>query len=304
MSLLKVTDLTKEFAGNTAVKNISFDIDEGRCVSLLGPNGAGKTTTLKMLTGLLTPTRGSMVFKGMKKEEDIRKVIGYLPQHPAFYNWMTGLEFLKYAGQLTKLSASESATRAEYLVERVGIGEAKDRRIGGYSGGMKQRLGLAQAMIHRPKLLILDEPVSALDPLGRRDVLNMMRELKKETTVLFSTHVLHDAEGISDDVLIIRSGEIVIAGSLQSVRSAHQQPVIIIDFELEQALEAWLQAWKGHELIVETLRDQLTMKLIVKDLNQTKSLLLNHIVSENIAIRKFEVAQTTLEDLFMKVVSS
>lgn len=303
MSLLQVKRLSKTFGDSQAVSQISFDIQKGSCVSLLGPNGAGKTTTLKMLSGLLVPTDGTIEFKGMSKGADIREYIGFLPQHPAFYNWMSGLEFLKYAGRLAHLPKGEANSRALKLMEMVGIDDAKHRRIGGYSGGMKQRLGLAQAMIHKPKLLILDEPVSALDPVGRRDVLNMMREIKKETTILFSTHVLHDAEGISDDVLIIRKGEIVISGSLHSVRSEHQQPVIIIEFDQEKALEEWMAGWNGHEMIVEFLREQNTLKVVVHDLNEAKSVFLKDIVDKNMPIRRFEVAQTTLEDLFMKAVS-
>ena len=179
MELLKASDLVKRFGNTNAVKGINFHIEEGRCVSLLGPNGAGKTTTLKMLSGLLEPTSGSIDFKG-EKAKDLRQFIGYLPQYPAFYNWMSGKEFLVFAGQLAKLNVKEAEKRSEELLERVGLTNAKKRKIGGYSGGMKQRLGLAQALIHRPKLLILDEPVLALDPLGRREVLDMIQRLKRK----------------------------------------------------------------------------------------------------------------------------
>src|SRR5699024_10985732 len=183
-----------------------------------------------MLAGLLKPTSGSIEFKE-KKAKDLREFIGYLPQSIAFFNWMSGKEFLVFAGQLAKLDRKEAEKRSEELLERVGLTAAKKRKIGGYSGGMKQRLGLAQALIHRPKLLILDEPVSALDPHGRREVLEMMREIKEETTILFSTHVLHDAEEISDDILIMHEGEIAISGSLENVMEAYQQPTLQIEFE-------------------------------------------------------------------------
>src|SRR5699024_5370688 len=142
----------------------------------------------------------------------------YLPQYPVFYSWMTGLEFLMYSGELAHLSKSEATKRAHALLEKVGIAEAKNRRIGKYSGGMKQRLGIAQAIIHQPKLLMLDEPVSSLDPIGRREILTLMNELKNDMTILFSTHILGDADKISDDILLLHHGQIVESGSMEELR--------------------------------------------------------------------------------------
>lgn len=301
MALLKASDLVKRFGNTNAVKGINFHIEEGRCVSLLGPNGAGKTTTLKMLSGLLKPTSGSIDFKG-KKAKDLRQFIGYLPQYPAFYNWMSGKEFLIFAGQLAKLNRKEAEKRSEELLERVGLTNAKKRKIGGYSGGMKQRLGLAQALIHRPKLLILDEPVSALDPLGRREVLDMMREIKEETTILFSTHVLHDAEEISDDILIMHAGEIAISGSLGSVMEEYRQPILQIEFESQAA--DWLKSIANYSFVSEVNIQGNKASIVLKDLINGKQTLLKDIVDRKLPIRKFEISQTTLEDLFMKVVKA
>ena len=301
MALLKASDLVKKFGNTNAVKGINFHIEEGRCVSLLGPNGAGKTTTLKMLSGLLEPTLGSIDFNG-EKAEDLRQFIGYLPQYPAFYNWMSGKEFLIFAGQLAKLNRKEAEKRSEELLQRVGLTNAKKRKIGGYSGGMKQRLGLAQALIHRPKLLVLDEPVSALDPLGRREVLDMMREIKEETTILFSTHVLHDAQEISDDILIMHAGEIAISGSLQSVMEEYRQPIVQIEFE-SQASD-WLKRIASYSFVSEVNIQGNKTSIVLKDMVDGKQTLLKDIVERNLQIRKFEISQTTLEDLFMKVVKA
>ncbi len=301
MDLLKASDLVKRYGNTNAVKGINFQIEEGRCVSLLGPNGAGKTTTLKMLSGLLEPTSGSIDFKG-EKAKDLRQFIGYLPQYPAFFNWMSGKEFLVFTGQLAKLTRKEAEKRSEELLERVGLTDAKKRRIRGYSGGMKQRLGLAQALIHRPSLLILDEPVSALDPLGRREVLDMMREIKEETTILFSTHVLHDAEEISDDILIIHAGEIAVSGSLGSVMAESRQPIIQVEFE-SQAAE-WLKSIAGYGFVSEVNIQGNKASIVLNDMVNGKQKLLKDIVDLELPIRKFEVSQTTLEDLFLKVVKS
>ena len=301
MELLLANDLVKRFGQTNAVKGINFHIEEGRCVSLLGPNGAGKTTTLKMLSGLLEPTSGSIEFKG-EKAKDLREFIGYLPQYPAFYHWMSGEEFLVFAGQLAKLGRKQAEKRSDELLERVGITDAKKRKIGGYSGGMKQRLGLAQALIHRPKLLILDEPVSALDPLGRREVLDMMREIKEETTILFSTHVLHDAEEISDDILIMHAGEIAISGSMGSVMDAYRQPILQIEFE-SQATE-WLKSIASYSFVTEVNIQGNKASIVLNDMVNGKQTVLKEIVDRNLPIRAFKMSQTTLEDLFMKVVKA
>src|SRR5699024_10120061 len=301
MVLLKASDLVKQFGNKHAVNGINFQIEEGKCVSLLGPNGAGKTTTLKMLAGLLKPTSGSIEFKE-KKAKDLREFIGYLPQSIAFFNWMSGKEFLVFAGQLAKLDRKEAEKRSEELLERVGLTAAKKRKIGGYSGGMKQRLGLAQALIHRPKLLILDEPVSALDPYGRREVLEMMREIKEETTILFSTHVLHDAEEISDDILIMHDGEIAISGSLESVMEAYQQPTLQIEFK--SLANDWLKSIASYSFVSEVNIQGNKGSIKLSDMENGKQALLKDIVDKNLQIRKFEMSQTTLEDLFMKVVKA
>ncbi|WNR45397.1 ABC transporter ATP-binding protein [Paenibacillus roseipurpureus] len=299
MTLLEAKHLTKRFGTTVAVNGIDFLIAEGRCVALLGPNGAGKTTTLKMLSGLLPPTTGTISFPGLPTQ-DIREHIGYLPQIPAFYNWMSGLEFLTYVGKLARVDKNELHKRTEALLELVGLKDARNRRIGGYSGGMRQRLGIAQAMIHRPKLLMLDEPVSALDPLGRREVLEMLRIIKRETTILFSTHVLHDAEEICDDVLIMRGGEIALSGSLHALREQYQQPVVSVEADI--SLEQWRQSIERFPLVDKVAGSGNIARVHVRDLSVGKRELLADLVRCGIAVRKFEAGHTSLEDLFMKVV--
>lgn len=301
MELLKVMDLVKKYGHSNVVKGLDFHIDEGRCVSLIGPNGAGKTTTLKMLSGLLEPTSGSIYFQG-DKGKDLREFIGYLPQYPTFFNWMTGKEFLIFAGQLAKINRKEAEKRSDELLDRVGLKDAKKRKIAGYSGGMKQRLGLAQALIHQPKLLLLDEPVSALDPLGRREVLDMMREIKQETTILFSTHVLHDAQEISDDILIMHDGNIAISGELEKVIEQYQQPMIRIEFE--SMANKWLNFLESFSFVSEVNIEGNVAGILTKDMVLGKQTLLKEIVDRNLPIRKFEIVQTTLEDLFLEVVKA
>lgn len=214
MSLLQVKNLRKSYGAHISVNDISFEIEKERCVALLGPNGAGKTTTLRMLAGLLEPTSGMISFEGSRPGAEYRRGLGYVPQSPAFYGWMTGHEYVVFAAKLSGMGTKDASSRALESLERVGLKGDARRRIGGYSGGMKQRLGLAQALVHRPRLLLLDEPVSALDPIGRREVMGLLREIREETTVVFSTHVLHDAEEICDDIILMNQGLIAEKGSL------------------------------------------------------------------------------------------
>lgn len=308
--LLQVNGLVKTFGQTQAVKGISFQIQEGNCTALLGPNGAGKTTTIRMLTGLLKPTEGSIVFHGLREGEDRRSLLGYLPQSPAFHNWMSGMEYVVYAGRLCGLSAADAKKRAQELLERVGLAEAAKRRIGGYSGGMKQRLGLAQALVHRPKLLVMDEPVSALDPIGRREVLSLLKELKSETTVLFSTHVLHDAEELCDDVVIVRSGQVALQGALSQIRSEHRRPIIQLRLEDHIPSQEWAasfvkrtssdERWKT--LIEETNLNASTIQLTVNDMDKARQALTEELAREKVSFSRLEAGYSSLEDLFMKVV--
>jgi len=302
--LLRVKELSKTFGAMTAVDGISFTIGEGRCVALLGPNGAGKTTTLKMLSGLLAPTKGSVGFAGAEGG-DIRAHIGYLPQYPAFYKWMTAKEYLEYVGKLAGLGGKQVKAKAAELLKLVGVEEARNRKIGGFSGGMKQRLGIAQALIHSPRLVILDEPVSALDPLGRREVLELIRLIKQETTILFSTHVLHDAEEVSDDVLIMQKGRIAISGSLEQVRKEHQQPLIRVWTE-DATVKHWANGLSAElgSLVESVECDGREARIQVTDLKKAQIAVLSSLAAKQVPVTKFEIAETSLEDLFMKVVGS
>lgn len=301
MSLLEVSELGKRFGTNAAVEGLSFNISQGRCMALLGPNGAGKTTTLKMLSGLMEPSSGTIRFID-ETRTDIRESIGYLPQYPSFFNWMSGKEFLEFTARLARMSSKAAVSRADELLERVGLKAAAKRKIGGYSGGMKQRLGLAQAIIHRPKLLILDEPVSALDPQGRREVMELLREMKRETTVLFSTHVLHDAEEISDDVIIMDRGRIVVEGDLQQLMRNHQKPQIQI--KVANARPEWIQGLQSRPFVkdLDFVLGRITLQ--VTSIPEARHSLFQEIADLGIEVESFEIGLTSLEDLFMKAVQA
>ncbi|RYG73261.1 ABC transporter ATP-binding protein [Lentibacillus lipolyticus] len=301
MALLTVQNLRKQYDQKTVVDSISFQFASGKCVALIGPNGAGKTTTLRMLSGLLKPSSGTISFAGMNRHDDIRKYIGYLPQHPVFYKWMTGKEFLVYVGRLAYMSKQEAEQHAFRLLERVGLSEAGNRRIGKYSGGMKQRLGIAQAMIHRPKLLMLDEPVSSLDPIGRRDVLNLMDELKQDMTILFSTHILSDADEVCDELLVLREGKLVESGTMNELRETYQTAKM--ELGLERNLAFYRDKVAALPGVSACFIDRNLLHVSAQDITEARQTILSAASDEDWPLTSFAINRASLEDMFMKVVN-
>src|SRR5450756_1465836 len=208
---IRTTGLTKVFGEKRALDSVDLVVEEGSVFGFLGPNGAGKTTALHMLTGLARPTSGSVQILGhdiASAGNAVRAEIGFLPDVPGFYEWMTAEEFLRFAGGLFGIGRRVLDERLGMLLDLAGLGDVKTKS-GGYSRGMRQRLGVAQALINAPKLLLLDEPTSALDPMGRKDVLDMLTTLRGRTTVFFSTHILADVERVCDTVAILDLGRVV-----------------------------------------------------------------------------------------------
>ncbi len=191
-----------------AVKDLSFSMENGEIVGFVGHNGAGKTTAIKMIMGFIWPNSGEIKVNGKDPgDQEVKKTIGFLPERPYFYAQLTGMELLNYFGRLCGIKGSLLKDRSEKLLRRVGIFDDRNRKLSGYSKGMLQRIGLAQALIHDPQLVIMDEPMSGLDPIGRREVKEIIRSLKKEgKSVIFSSHILSDIENLSDRVLIIENG--------------------------------------------------------------------------------------------------
>ncbi|MCG1023687.1 ABC transporter ATP-binding protein [Sutcliffiella horikoshii] len=296
--LLEISNLTKTFKQHQAVKSISFQIEKGSCVALLGPNGAGKTTSLQMLAGLLTPTSGTIRFFE-SNGKDYRHQIGFLPQHPSFFTWMTPKEYLLFAGKLSHLPKAQLKSKIEETLDFVSLTDVKNKRIGGFSGGMKQRLGLAQALLHDPELLILDEPVSALDPDGRRDVLKILTQLKNRMTILFSTHVLHDAEQVCDTVIMLKNGEIKWDGSLDSLRSEHTTSALRI--KTEEALTGQLDGFPNIESI--NYIDNHTATVLVDETTFQSNALVTRLLEKQLTLSHYEKVQDSLEDAYMKVMN-
>jgi len=224
MAAISVRDLVKDFRGELSLRRrraldgASFELGRGEVFGLLGPNGAGKSTTFKCLIGLVTPDRGRVEILGDPPGPQANRRLGFLPEQPMFYEYLSARELLDWVGRLHGLDRVERERRARELLERVGLQGAEDQRLRGYSKGMLQRVGLAQALIGRPEILILDEPMSGLDPLGRHFVRDLILELRRAgTTVLFSSHVLSDAEQLCDRVAILIRGRVRREGTMREL---------------------------------------------------------------------------------------
>src|SRR5918993_3587225 len=226
-SAISMHGLTKHYPGVQALTDLTLEAPGGTVFGFLGPNGAGKTTALKVLAGLARATSGEATVAGLPVSAagEHRRSLGYLAQDPRFYGWMTGRETLRHVARFRGVG-TDRESRIDTLLERVGIADAADRRTSTYSGGMRQRLGIAQALVGRPAVILLDEPVSALDPIGRKDVLDLMRELKGETTVFYSTHILDDVQRVSDHVAILDGGRLVKAAPTHVLLSSFTQDTL------------------------------------------------------------------------------
>jgi ABC-2 type transport system ATP-binding protein len=212
-SAISTAGLTKHYPGVQALSDLTLEVPSGSIYGFLGPNGAGKTTTLKILGGLIRPTAGSAAVAGIPQSEGLayRRQVGYLAQDPRYYDWMSGRETLRFVASLAPDNGAAERSWIDKVLHTVGLADAADRRTKTYSGGMRQRLGIAQALVTRPSVLLLDEPVSSLDPIGRREVLDLMGQLRGETTVFYSTHILEDVQRVSDHVAILDGGRLVRA---------------------------------------------------------------------------------------------
>jgi ABC-2 type transport system ATP-binding protein len=222
---IQIEGLAKTFGRVRAVDGITLEVPKGSIFGFLGANGAGKTTTLRMIAGLARPSSGTIVVAGHTSAEGTayRRRIGYLCQDPAFYGWMTGREVLAYAAGFHPELGDATEGEIERLIDLVGLRDAADRRCDEYSGGMKQRLGIGAALIGRPEVLLLDEPATGLDPLGRKDVLDLMESLRETTTVFYSTHILDDVQRVSDRVAVIDHGKLLLAQKTSDLLSSYSQ---------------------------------------------------------------------------------
>src|SRR5271168_3465124 len=220
--MITVTDLTKRYARNTAVDHISFEIQKGQIVGFLGPNGAGKTTTMRMLTCFMPPTAGTAIVAGfdvLEEPMEVKKRIGYLPETPPLYPEMRTGEYLEFVGRLKGLSGAELGKRVDYVCERCSVAEVREKLISKLSKGYRQRIGLAQAIIHNPDVLILDEPTAGLDPKQINETRDLIKSLAGDHTIILSTHILPEVEQICERVIIIAKGKLVATDTVDNLQN-------------------------------------------------------------------------------------
>ena len=255
--MIKVSGLTKDYGSRRAIHNLNFDAQQGEIVGFLGPNGAGKTTTMRILTGYMPPSDGEAIVAGydvVEESLEVRKRVGYLPESVPLYYDMVVFDYLKYMGELRRIPNVDE--RVDEVLDMVGLGSRANGYIGNLSKGMKQRVGLAQALLHRPEVLILDEPTIGLDPGQVVEVRELIREIGKERTVLLSTHLLNEAQNLCDRVLIINKGKIVAEDTTENLQArllGAERVVVRVRGEADELAET-IKSVKGVRK-VETLED-------------------------------------------------
>jgi ABC-2 type transport system ATP-binding protein len=296
---LEIINITKSFKEKIAVNNFSLELKSGECVGLIGPNGAGKSTLIKMIVDMIDPNAGEVLLNG-KKISKMKKEIGYLPQYPDFFNWMTARETLTFMGQLSGVKKEVLANSIPEILTKVGLKAEENSKVGTFSGGMKQRLGIAQALLHKPSLIVMDEPVSALDPIGRREVLNLIEEIKKDTTILLSTHILSDAEEICERFVIMKDGTKIEDTKITDLLNRNSKNKLIVEITAKD--REWVDTIKKLPYVKDIEVVGLKVKVKVESIEENKALLLQNALEHKVDIVKFEMNNDTLEEIFLKLV--
>lgn len=299
---IEMSGLTKVYKETRALDDVDLAVPEGSVFGFLGPNGAGKTTALRILTGMAKPTSGGATVFGhdvVHATNEVRSLIGYLPDVPGYYPWMTAPEFLRFSGRLFGVSGPVLEARVESLLDMAGLAGVK-QRVGGFSRGMKQRLGVAQALINAPRILMLDEPTSALDPMGRKDVLDMIAALKGKTTVFFSTHILTDVERVCDRLAILDHGRVVRQASMSELkREGHALRVLV---EVESGAEDLEPLLSEQPWTIECVRQGQAVRCVVDDMAAARRSIPAVVASRDMALVRMVEEEPTLEDVFVELV--
>ncbi|WP_287477458.1 ABC transporter ATP-binding protein [Anaerostipes sp.] len=296
MEALCLSHVTKSFGRKKVLQDLSFSVPEHSVFGFIGKNGAGKTTAMRLICGLLKADAGDITVCGNSVEKEPVKAsccIGYLPDVPQFYDDMTPYEYLTLCGKISRIPKSVLDSRITQLLQAVHLTPGS-HRIKGFSRGMKQRLGIAQALLHRPKLLICDEPTSALDPSGRKEILDILSSAKKETTILFSTHVLSDVERICDQTALLHQGSIAFLKTREELQSLRHETDVEICFHTPEDLA------KFHNIVPESrISGSLSLKFSRRQEHDIL-FLMDQLVRHQISVEKIERIRPSLEDLFLK----
>ena len=311
--MITVTGLTKRYARNTAVDHISFEVQKGQIVGFLGPNGAGKTTTMRMLTCFLPPTDGTAVVAGFDVLEhplEVKRRIGYLPETPPLYPEMSAAEYLEFVGKLKGLSGSELRQRIDYVTRRCNIDDVKHKLLGKLSKGYRQRVGLAQAIVHNPDVLILDEPTAGLDPKQINETRDLIKSLAGDHTIILSTHILPEVEQTCEQVIIINKGKLVATDSVQHLQNrARGVESVLVEvagrngaldpLAVQRCLEQ--VAGSGRVAVKETRSDRSIFEVENRKERSIRSDLARAVVESGWDLNELRSAAMSLEEVFLEL---
>ncbi|HEX6540795.1 MAG TPA: ABC transporter ATP-binding protein [Ktedonobacterales bacterium] len=308
-SAISCKDLTKRYGPVLALDHLSLEVPAGSVFGFLGPNGAGKTTTLRLLTGLAVPNGGSATVAGSDVATggvNLRRHISFLDQSPEFYGWMTGRELLSFVGELFGLRGAALRRRVDEVLALAGLTQDANRRVGGYSGGMRQRLGLAQALVNQPEVLFLDEPVSSLDPEGRHDILDVIAGLRGQSTVFMSTHVLADVERVCDSVAIINRGRLIVSSTVTELQDRYAQPIFTFEPEpgQDEQVQQVMVALRAEPWAGEVVQEHGGIRVLARDTATASREILGLLAAHHIQVLRFERGRPSLEDIFLRLVGS
>ena len=304
MDILTIAGLGKSFGSQRVLADLSFSVPEGSIYGFIGKNGSGKTTTMKIVLGLLPADAGEISVCGEKVhygDTRTNRFIGYLPDVPEFYGFMTAKEYLRLCGDVTGMPSALIQTKSEELLELVGLADVK-KRIATFSRGMKQRLGIAQALLNEPRLLICDEPTSALDPIGRREILDILLKVKKRTTVIFSTHVLNDVEAICDQVGILDGGKIVLTGSVSELKNTYSRHSCTVTFRTQADADLFRTSARINVVGSPVSEKHASVTIQSEDPEQTMALIIRILSETGLVPLRVETVEPKLEDIFLEVI--
>ena len=302
---IAVKEISKRYGSQLAVNKVSFEVHTGEIVGFIGPNGAGKSTTMKMITGTLSPDSGSIRINdlsALEHQREIRGMIGYLPENNPLYHEMYIREYLQYVAGLYKLNGKEARERISIVIEMTSLSREVNKKIGNLSKGYRQRVGLAQALIHDPEILILDEPTSGLDPNQLVEIRNLVSNIGKEKTVLLSTHILQEVEAICDRVIIINNGGIVADDDAQRLKEKGEGLTQTIHIELDEVTKP--EIWKKLLFIdhVKSIGNNQFL-LETRELRDIRGDIFNFAVNQGLTILSLSLKKKSLEEVFRELTS-
>jgi ABC-2 type transport system ATP-binding protein len=306
MHAIETLELTKKFGSTVAVNKLNFEVEEGEIFGVLGPNGAGKTTTIRLLTCLLAPSSGSAIVGGFDIIKDsirVREIVGVQTENPSLYERLTAYENLDFFAEAYNVSGEQKKRRIRELLEFFGLWEFKDKKVGTFSRGMKQKLSIARSLVHDPNIIFLDEPTSGLDPESAREIKDLMKSLSKQgKTIVFSTHILGDAEKLCNRVMIINKGKKIALGALEELLSNTNKKILKIALrKLDQKIIDAIKCFKQvKEISVDNSTS--TVSVVLNDSEEVTPEIIKSVVLNGGLILSVNVANQSLEDVYLRIV--